>query len=265
MTAKNEGCVQQGPSERPSGHRRSLAGFARERRSILSAIRSGRSLLVLGPAGSGKTALLEWANDSAGDACLSIVQSYETLHDLLVNTARALLQSGHRAFCRAAYSGADSEKWLRNQSSLHLKGLLWAALGAEPRTLILDGVHGASHRTYRFLQQLYFTPGMAIIAAARSEPDLGVLRRLFWDPRERLYLRPLSSREALRLFDMAAERFGLQHLDLDDFRAKAVHASRGNPGKIVEMCRLASIPQYSSRGRIKFSLIQIETKTRFLG
>lgn len=264
MTAVNTSCAQRESNPSPLGNPPTLIGFAQERRSILDAIRERRSLLLLGPARSGKTALLHWASAS-NDATLPIVWPFETLHDLLVEIARALFLSLHEPFCRIAPPGHEFERWVRKQTSIHLKGVLWTALEAEPRVLILDDMHACVHRTYRFLERLYHTPGMAILAAARSEVDLGALARLYWDPGERLHLRPLSREEAVLLFDAAVERFELRGLDLDDLRRRVVHASRGNPGQILEMCRLASMPQYVSGGHIKFSLVQIEIKARLLG
>jgi len=242
-----------------------LIGLVRERHALLNAVERRQSLLVLGPGGSGKTALVQSVleSESRQEVPLLIPQ-FETPHDLLVMIARALLQTGHRSFHRLASPGSDWEKWPSGQTSIHLKGLLWKALEAEPVTLILDGVNRAGHQTYRFFQRLYFVPDMAIIATATSQLHLGDLARLFWDPRKTLHIQPLPESDAIQLFEAAADHFGLRHLSLDEFREKVLESARGNPGQIVEMCRLAANPQYVVGKYIKFAPLRIDAMMKYL-
>ena len=243
-----------------------MIGRVQERQTLLSAVKNRDSLLLLGPGGSGKTALVQGLPQTEGweDARLYI-SNFESPHDLLVQIARGLLRSRHGTFCSRAKAGPDHEGWLSRQTSMHLKGLLWTALETEPRTLIVDGVNRAGHQAYRFLQHLYFVRGMAMIATARDHLHLGELGRLFWDPRTTLRLPPLSDDEALRLFETAADHFELRHLMLDEFRRKVLDSAEGNPGQIVEMCRLASNPQYVTGNYIKFALVRIDVMMKYLG
>ena len=242
-----------------------LIGLARERRILLGALRKRESWLVLGPAGSGKTALVKCALESAPPSgALVYVAGFQSLHELLLEIARGLLQCGHQRFRRLAGAGANPERWLSGQTSLHLRGLLWEAFEAEPATVVLDGVNGAGHSTYRFLQRLYMAPNMALIALARNVSRLGELGRLFWDPGRTLHLQPLTEAEAGRLFETAAAAFGLQGPGLEVFREKVLESAAGNPGQIVEMCRLAVKPEYVSGNYIKFALVRIDAKMRYL-
>lgn len=220
---------------------------------------------MLGPAGSGKTELVRAAiAGSAGRQDIISLQYAPNLHGLLRDLARALLESRHRSLRGLGRPGQDLDKWLSLQTSVHLKGLLWASLEAEPRTIILDGIDRASFPVYRFVQRLYFTKGMAVLATARDALSLGALGRLFWDPRAILHLQPLNHADALRLFDLAADRFGLGNLDVEEFRDKVLDSAKGNPGQIVEMCRMASNPMYVSGRHIKFAPLRIDALTRFL-
>jgi hypothetical protein len=242
-----------------------LIGLMREQQMLLNAVKAQESLLLLGPAGSGKTRLLESALKSElRPKALVYIPQFDAPHNLLVMIARELFRSGHRPIRRMASAGSDWERWLNCQTSVHLKGLLWESLEAEPRTLILDHLNDTGHRTYRFLQQLYFTPGMALVAAARDQLHLGELRRLFWDPRRTLHVQPLSEAEALQLFEAAADHFGLRGLSLDDFREKVLDCAGGNPGQIIEMCRLARNPRYVAGKYIKFALVRIDVMMEYL-
>ena len=117
---------------------------------------------------------------------------------------------------------------------------------------------------YRFLQRLYFAPGMAIVTSVRDIASLGTLSRLFWDPRQMIHIRPLKVADAQRLFDLAADHFGLRHLDVEEFRDKVLESAHGNPGQIIEMCRLASNPLYVSGKHIKFAPLRIDVLMKFL-
>jgi hypothetical protein len=242
-----------------------LLGVGGEQHRLKEAFRKRESLLITGPSGAGKTALIHAAVAEVANARDIVRVRYSAnLHRLLVDLTRTLLAVKHKALRDRARPGAAVEKWLCEQTSIHLKGLLWTALEAEPLTMILDGIDGASFPMYRFLQRLYFAPGMAIIAAARDTGTLGVLGRLFWDPWKMLHIRPLNHADSRKLFDLAAKKFGLEQLDVDEFRAKVLESAQGNPGEIIEMCRLAANPLYISGKHIKFAPLRIDVMMRFV-
>jgi hypothetical protein len=240
-----------------------LVGMSRELNRVTGAIRSNESLLVLGPAGAGKTKILKTAMPGQ-ERRIAYVSYVPDLHQVLIRLAEALLKAGHGAIARKVPNLPDGRRWLEAQTSVHLKGLLWTALEAEPLTIILDGVDGAGARTYRFFQRVYHTRGVAVITAAREGRALEMLGRLFWDPRSTLQLRPLQPAESLELFERSVRRLRIENLDLEDFKARVLEAARGNPGEIVEMCRLAADPRYWSGRHIKFAPLRIDAYTHLL-
>jgi hypothetical protein len=106
---------------------------------------------------------------------------------------------------------------------------------------------------------------MALFAASRDVLSLGALARLFWNPEKTLHIPPLQERDAEQLFESAADHFKLRHLALDEFRDKVLESARGNPGQIIEMCRLAAQPQYHAGRYIKFAPLRIDVVTKFAG
>lgn len=242
-----------------------LIGLASEYQRLLASLKKRQPLLILGPGGSGKSALISAAvNDLPRPADVIVIRHSPNLHDLLIDFARLLIKLNHVPFRNAAKPGGDPERWLRQQTSVHLKGVLWKAFECEPRTIIIDGVRTASFPMYRFLQRLYFTKGMAILATARDPVALGELARLFWDPRNTVHLRPLKEEDANRVFELAVKCFNIGNLDIEEFRGKVLDAAAGNPGQIIEMCRLASNPMYVTGTHIKFAPLRIDVLMKFL-
>lgn len=237
-----------------------LLGQDRAIEFLRGALEERRSSLVLGPTGSGKTTLVRKVVDH--DAVL--LDYSAPLHHLLVDLSRALIRSRHRSFLKLAGISDDPHCWLSRQTSVHLKGLLWTSLEAEGRTIVVDGIDRASFPMYRFLQRLYFAKGTVLIATARDPVSLGALGRLFWDPRATLYLEPLHIADAIELFEMAVREFGLLNLEIEDFREKVLESAKGNPGQIIEMCRMASNPMYVSGTHIKFAPLRIDALMKFI-
>lgn len=227
------------------------------------AIQRGESLLVLGPAGSGKTTLVRSVAASIKGAVY--VGHRRVLHDMLASLATALVENRHIRFARLGKNGHTPDRWASEQPSVHLRGLIWSGLEASPCLLILDSIEGSSFQAYRFFQRVYHSPGMKMIAISRDPFRLGELHRLFWDPRRTIQMTPLSDPEASTLFELVADRFGLREFDLADFRPRVLDNARGNPGQIVEMCRMARDPQYRSGKHIMFAPLRIDLMIRYLG
>jgi len=229
----------------PQEKRLPFAGRRRELENLTAALRQRSPRLILGPPGAGKTRLVEEALRAAGEPYV-VAPRPERLHSLLVMLARQL-------GCRIP--GIES---LERAASVRLKPLILARLREAPVCVLVEDVAHADPRMYRFLQELYYVPRVCLVLTATSRSKLGFLHKLLWDPREEISLGPLSRADAGRLFEAAADEFGLRALDLDEFRGKVLAAARGNPGQIVSMCRLAGRAEYQSGRHIQFLPIRID-------
>jgi len=229
-----------------------LIGRRKEVEALASALSGRQSCLMLGPAGIGKTRLIQEAMALSRPPCVCIEQPMGmVLHQLLVELAGSLGCSGRLADFQCA-------------TSLALKAMVWEALRATPRCIVLEDMADADPRMYRFLQRVYYIPGVCLIVTARSRSGLGHLRKLLWDPREEIALGPLNRAESLALFEAASRECDLGGLDLDGFRRQALAAARGSPGQIQAMCRLACHPQYRNGRHIKFLPLRMDALPAFV-
>ncbi len=222
-----------------------------ELNNLMEALRGRRSRLLTGPIGSGKPRLLREALQQTSEPYV-LMGWPPVLHHLLIAMAEALGCS------------SPSAPNLRLATSQALKSLVRAALRHRPRCVVLEDAHDAEPRTYRFLQEIYHSPGCGLVVTARSRDRLGHLHKLLWDPREEIALKPLTRVDACTLFEAASRKYALSALNLGAFRSKVLTAARGNPGQIVTMCRLASRAEYQDRWRIKFLPLRIDALTEFI-
>jgi hypothetical protein len=229
---------------------------------LLTALRRKQPMLILGPPGAGKTKLIRTVLQDVTQAIYS--RCPPVLHNFLIELATATATAGNPVLRHAVRGTADPRKWAATQSSVHLRGILWTALEQHPAILILDQINGAGHRTYRFLQRIYHAKGMTVVAASRDLRTLDDLARLFWDSRQMINLGPLNESESLELFDTITVQLGLRTLDLSQFRRQVLESAHGNPGQIVEMCKLAADPRYRYGEKLKFGLLRIDAMTKFL-
>jgi hypothetical protein len=223
---------QAGPAIPMIGRRDELSRLA-------AAMIARRSQLIVGPAGSGKTRLVEEALRRSQQPAIA-ARWPDVLHDLLLEMAGKL--------------GCH----LRRPTSLNLKIAVLNAIEKSPCCVILENAADAEPRIYRFLQHIFYVPHVCLIVTARSKDGLGHLGKLLFDPRERACLPPLGRTHARRLFDAAATIYELDAASLGDFRAKALTSAKGNPGQILTMCRLAAQPQYQHDGYIKFLPVRMD-------
>jgi hypothetical protein len=226
-----------------------LVGRERELRALSALLRRGSRALVLGPRGSGKTRL-------AAEACAAC-----GLRPIAAHAPAALHALLEQIYCELF--PAESLAAARRIPGRSLQARVLGQLRLRPRWLWIDDPSPADPRLFRFLERMLWIDGCGLLVTATSRAGLGRLASVLWDQREQVLLRPLSRAASEQLLEEAIRAFGLEALGpLGDFRAQALEAAAGLPGRLVTLCRLAARPEYRREGRLLFAPLWIDTLTR---
>jgi len=232
---------------------------------LSEAIRKRESLLVWGTSDSGKTALVARAlsglPDRVAKHCIC-TRGVGSPHDILRGLAQGfaddpLFRSKFRA--ETGY-GASFSPWVKAQTSLRLRGLLYRAAGAGEYWIFLEDLAPMTHMLTRIVKELMINQETPIysIAPGWTYRELGHAAQLYWNDQQRLHVGALSLDAANELLEWAIQKFGLATFDLDGFREDILEFSGRLPGAILRMCQAATDRHYHFDGRIKTKLLHVD-------
>ncbi len=234
---------------------------------LREAIHRRESLLIWGPADAGKTALVRHVISELpaefSHACFYI-PGPTSVRDLARRLVTGLRNANDAQVLQALPEEARESRafarWLRAQTSLRLRGIVYRGAGAGRYWIFVDHIPLLSHAFARMLRELMAmrkTP-VYFLARGASPKEVGAAARLYWNDWLRLALGPLSESDARKLFDRCVQRFRLGSLELDDFRDETLRRSGCLPGAIVKMCALAAQPRYQFHDQVKIQLVHID-------
>jgi hypothetical protein len=243
--------------------------FGREAESLRlhQAIRKRESLLICGPAGVGKTALIskvlaELPEDMARSAIA--VDGQVGVQPIL----RALLQNLHESGDSTLRKQLRAERvrpggfksWLKSQPTSRLKGAIYRSMQMASYWVFLDHVPPLTLALAKVIRELVWMRNTPVYLVVRGSgpAEVGHAANTYWDERQHLVLEPLHESAARQLLESCVRRFGLARLNLDDFREAVLSMSSHNPGVLVKLCELAAEPRYHHGTRIKTRLIHID-------
>jgi hypothetical protein len=232
---------------------------------LAQAIRKRESLLVWGEADSGKSALVSQALSHLpkGEArwCVRAVGNGSP-QDILRSIAQGF---GDDPLFRSRFRGetgygASFAHWVKAQTSLRLRGLLYRAAREGQYRIFLEDLAPMTHMLARITKELMLNQSTPIYAVARgcTYTELGNAAALYWNDRLRLHVGGLSSVAAKELLEISIQRCGLLQLDLAGFREDILDFSGMLPGAIVRMCEAAADPHYHFEGRVKTKLLHVD-------
>ena len=246
---------------------KTLVGRREELRALRVAIQKRESRLVWGSMDAGKTALVRRVISDLPDAerekCVywAGVASGRQLLSYLVGQ---LYEKGDSYVRRKVHADgandASLHRWLNKQSSLRLRGILFTASAAGDYRFFMDHFPAPTHNMTRLMKEIMFQCGTPVYLIARgmSQQEIGYAWSLYWNDSLRLHLGRLHEKHARELLELCIRDFGLNSLDLEDFREDVLRLSGLLPGSIVKMSRLAADSRYHYGDRIKIKLVHVD-------
>jgi hypothetical protein len=208
-----------------------------------------KSMLVFGPEGVGKTRLLRTFVESQPLA-LYVAQTRSPREFLL-----GLLQALHSVDKRIKTPGNVGAL-----SSASLKGIVNRALDTRPFLMVLDHLDAPSRVVTSMIKSLHYLGRTPVIFASRSPhmEDIGALRPMCALKSERVEIENWPERVALEFAAREAERIKLWASNLETILPSLVEWSDGNPGGIVQMLKMAHLPQYRVGDQIKAHVLYLD-------
>jgi hypothetical protein len=168
------------------------------------------------------------------------------------------------ALLQALHSADGDIKVPGNLSALStssLKGLVHRALDTRPFLMVLDHLDAPSRVVTGFVKDLHYYGRTPVIFASRSPhmEGIGALRPLCANKSERLELKNLPPQIALEFARREAQKAELWASNLEAMLPSLVEWSGGNPGAIVQMLKMAHLPQYRVGGdQIKAHILYVD-------
>lgn len=232
-----------------------LFGRDQELDALRAQLNRGKSLLLCGPAGVGKTALLLRLLPEL-PALLYCGDSSST-RDVFERLGAAL-ETQQDAYALSCARTASA----RPRSAVARNGIVIESLRRGAYGIVLDHLQRPSQRFAAAIKDMARSTGTPVIAVARSAhmEDVGFLLPLYPDRGDRFEVRPFDRGRALAFAAQTARRAGLTAANLEEFLERAAELSGGIPGAILAMLGLAQQPHYRSGDHIKVTPLYLDLR-----
>ena len=247
--------------------RSDLIGRHAECRKLHAAINNRESLLVWGPADSGKTSLTKMVIDGLPEPdrrnCIYWAGA-ATVRQLVAELVRGLYMAGDALVRNKVRQDGCAEvslnRWLRDQTSGRLKILLYSATKAGRYWVFLDHFPPATHAMAGFMKQIIWrckTP-VYLLARGCSHAEIGYAWSIYFTSQYHVSLGALPDSSARELLEQCIQQFGLRSLDLQRFREEVLRLSHHIPGSIVKMAEMAADARYQYGDQVKLGLVHVD-------
>jgi hypothetical protein len=208
-----------------------------------------KSLLVHGSEGVGKSRLLQ---TFVGSQPLAVyIPQMRSPREFVMT----LIQALHSADGKVKLPGN-----IAALSTSSLKGIVHRALDTQPFLMVLDHLDAPSRVVTGMIKDLHYYGRTPVIFASRSPhmEDIGALRPLCANKAERLEVKNFPPQVALEFAQREAERTELWASNLETVLSSLVEWSDGNPGAILQMLKMAQLPQYRAGDQIKSHILYVD-------
>jgi len=250
-----------------------FVGRANEIEVLRSGIRERKHLHIYGEAGTGKSALLQWAcaNWHQMDNSLSPVycDRSHTLRGIVLQISAFLLrqlgplQSIDKLGRKSEFRSCDE---LKKAAIPELKQIVSRNIQKVQCCLLLDHLEHITPRIHSQLTMLY--ERVPVITSSRQSWDIADYSFLGNLAYHGIYLTPklrltnLNRRDAFAVMESLGKRLSLHGGEKESLFEQVFHIARGNPGLMNKIIAKAGRPEYRVDGRINLNLIIIDMNVR---
>ncbi|MFZ3262392.1 MAG: ATP-binding protein [Terriglobales bacterium] len=220
-----------------------------------------RSLLLHGPAGVGKTLLMK---QLAGEVPEMIYcDESSSSQSVFRKLAAGLFVRSNRHLLQVC--GTRGVNAIKDKSAVALRGIVADALRGASYWIVLDHLQSSSQSFAASLKDVCNGTATPLIAGARSAhmEDVGFLLPMFSDRSEKYALRNFDSDTAREFAVRTAQEMQLNAANRDEAIQKIVHYSKGSPGAIIAMLKMAASPKYVTEQHVKLSPLYIDFRLRW--
>jgi AAA+ ATPase superfamily predicted ATPase len=225
-----------------------------ESQSLKERLLKRKSFLLYGEAGAGKTLLMR----SVLEAMRPVLycESATSLQIVFRSLAQALLQRGDPRVQRACRDASG----IQAKSAVSLKGIVMDSLRDASYSIVLDHIEQPSQSFSAAMREIVSWCSTPVMAIARSHhmEDTGFLQPLYSDRHARYELKNFDSATSQKFAEEIVQRTGLSAANINDFIAKVLELTEGNPGAMAAMLQMAASPRYRSDEHIKITPLYVD-------
>lgn len=232
-----------------------LVGRVKIVKTLLDHLSQAKSVMLMGPPGIGKTAILREVAGRARQAPDIRRPIYcgqaSTLKTTLRSIAEELLVQERPA----------TRQRLGTLSIPKLRRLVMPRLRSGKYSVLLDHIGQVRGAYAAFLEGLAEHRNIPIIAAVRSldHSETGWMWWVGWNF-PRIEVPPLGSDEARQLIALSLDRAKVSLPDREEFIRDLIRLAEGNPRMIIRTCEMARASTYQVGGRTKLPLLLLDLK-----
>jgi hypothetical protein len=218
-----------------------LIGRDKELASVRKHLRDGKNLVVSGPAGVGKTALVT----AAGATALYCADT-----GTLKTACESLLAQLH-----LTVPAADN--------IVRKRAILKATAGKDCR-FVFDHVGWVSPKLESFLENIRAAHPLIVVTRSIAWSEIGHLRMLLWNF-DQLELAPLSHAATREILRAQMNQLQLCVPDHDHFEADVLRIAGHNLHVLMDLCRQAASGQYVFGKHLSTQLLNLDRRIKELG
>lgn len=231
-----------------------------EQRALHQRVLTKKPFLLHGPTGVGKTFLLRSLLEQT--PAVLYCETSASPHMVFRSVAQSLLERGDarvHGICR-------DRDGIRAKSAVALRGIVMDALRGGNYSIVLDHPGRPSPSFAMAVREILGWCSTPVIAVAQSShmEDIGCLQPFYSDRHDRYELKNFASATAERFTQAVIERTNLSASNLQQFLAKMLKLSQGNPGAILSMLQMAKNPKYRTDEHIKISPLYIDFRMHWV-